>query len=106
MTNTNSNDELEDGVVVRVPLLMMDSRTVLDDGVLTGLHRPGFRYTATDAVAVTKVQMARDEYQDRLTNAWRNAAPTVEDVETVDAPTVEDAYLEYDRRTAYAWRSK
>lgn len=75
MTNDNSNEdiELKDGERIRVPMMFMDRKTVLDDGLPGGLHRPGYRYAATDAVAATEKQMAYDAYLEELTSAWKGS---------------------------------
>ena len=61
---------MNDGEKVRVSLLFMDAKTVLDDGLIGGLHRPGYRYIATDAAAVTRIQEARDAYEKDLCSRW------------------------------------
>jgi hypothetical protein len=72
-----------DGGVVRVPLMLMDSRqravashyadSYVDRQLLDNYHSPGYR-AATDAAtrnARAAAIDARDEYVARLTDAWR-----------------------------------
>ena len=50
MAKTEDDETLlKDGEKVRVSLLFMDAKTVLDDGLTGGMHRPGYRYIATDS---------------------------------------------------------
>ena len=46
---------------------------------------------ATDAAAATRVQMARDAYEDELTNAWRSKAPRTDNGGAADTENVLDA---------------
>lgn len=120
-TKRNKDDEdngdrvLRDGESLRTSLMMMDGKTVehqttiLADGKPESLHRPGWRFTATDAVAETKKQMARDEYERNLCDAWRTAAPgpisvTTEDLLDSEFDDSANPYEAYDRHISQAWR--
>jgi hypothetical protein len=83
---------LRDGYSLRIPHTMMDtmSREMADhfrpawdsfrrdrvtalDGSTLGLHRPGFRIS--DAYPAEARRRMYDEYDEYISNAWRNSTP-------------------------------
>jgi hypothetical protein len=97
---------LRDGERVRVPLVMMDGRTVAVDCGPGGPHRPGFRYNR-------EAQAVRDESYDAMVqqaaNAWKSDTRRIADTERAAKPPLcedarEDAYRRYIARTEAAWR--
>ena len=65
---------LKDGGRLTVKTTMRDSQERITDAAGKdghGLHRPGFRLLADDVGPVAKA-IARDEYEEEITNAWRN----------------------------------
>jgi hypothetical protein len=90
---------LEDGEVMHVPMMMMDSKA-LD----ASRHRPhsGVRTDEQNRVS----DAAYNEYIDRLQNAWRMLGPSSVPVDTkVTDGDMESSYEAYKRRLSNAWRN-
>ncbi len=72
------------------------------------LHRPGFRRN-TDAAALERVRQAYNDAEAADANAWKATTPAklecVPD-RRATADTKAQAYADYDREMADAWRSK
>lgn len=70
-------------------------------------HKPGYRLSTKllhDSAARDALADVYGEYQDTLTNAWRNAPPlAVGDAAPAD---VQDAYRLYDEQIAQAYKGK
>jgi hypothetical protein len=109
MTNFKNDEEVElrDGVVVRVPMYMMDHyRAVLSDGLTGAMHRPGHRFVSDEqAQARETMADAIEAYEADLTNRWQNAAPAphIESKDADPTSTREQAYAIYDAELASRW---
>jgi hypothetical protein len=74
---------VHDKGVVRVPLLLMDEKTVTAE---VSLNRPGPRY-ASDAAADERREVAFDGYLSHLSGAWRQPDPSPGAVTDAKPPT-------------------
>ena len=85
MTKPKDNDTIQDGERVRVPLMLMDSvqrsvaaHSMTMDAATASHHRPRYRLSVKmmrDHEARETLADAYGEYEDTLTNSWRNASP-------------------------------
>jgi hypothetical protein len=117
----NRHGILRDGCTIRVSMQMRDSNTARRARITDGtnnpfaLNRPGWRMRVGDNRQAIKDALA--EYEAELTNRWRDGDSDDEDCYSdsgthhgADSSTrhrqVDQAYQEYDRQLANAWRQR
>ena len=122
MTTTQTEDVrrrnlqgvLQDGEVLRAPLLLMDSAIQetadqvrkafadADDGIM---HKPGYVKTGiSDAIAKTQ-QVLRDDRLDKMQDAWKNPPPLeIKKDAAVPLADVDVAAARRDQRIRDAWK--
>src|SRR5262245_43344542 len=94
---SDDDDVVRDGKFVRVPMMIMDGRTVAVDCGPGGPNRPGFRYSREGQAVRDK---AYDEMVKRTENAWKSEARRIADTERAAEPPLcedarENAYQQY-----------
>jgi hypothetical protein len=98
---------LRDGEKLSVHMTAMGSAAIAADGIPLDYHRPGFRLAAKDARDAS--ERAYAEMISRMQDQWKSPARTTADTERVAEPPLsedarENAYLQYKKWLANAWR--
>ena len=99
-----ADEILEDGEILRVGIAMMDgTQTRVVDGLgRPAGHGPGFCYLSgvEGDLAAARRQVGRDEYLQRMADAWRGPGHKTHDHE-ISGDEARDEYL---NRLRNAWR--